>query len=47
MDWQQVSALVIVALTATGMTWYYLRPTRPGLARRGGCSCAGAAVPPA
>lgn len=46
MDWQQVSALVIVALTAAGMAWHYLRPTRRGLARRGGCGCAGAVVPP-
>jgi ABC-type nickel/cobalt efflux system permease component RcnA len=46
MDWQQVSALAVVAVTAIWMAWHVLRPTRPGFTKRRGCGCAGAAGPP-
>jgi len=42
MDWQEATALAIVALTAAVMAWSVLRPRRPGKQSGSGCPGCGA-----
>lgn len=45
MDWQQIIALVIVAVTAGVFVWRKLRPRPSPLARDGHCGCASGSQP--
>ena len=45
MDWQQISALVIVAATAGVFAWRRFRPRKSPLGRDGHCGCAGGGQP--
>jgi hypothetical protein len=45
MDWQQLVALAIVAITAGLLLWRWLRPRKRFSGRAGSCCCAPASSP--